>query len=307
MPIPDYQTLMRPVLQAFSEGAERIQDVLPTLIEKYDLTEEEVEERIPSGTTTLLANRAHWARTYMSKAGLLSSPKRGIHKITEKGNEFLTTFPDRIDNKVLAKSDSFEEWRTRGNKSSRPDDGSATQQSTEVFETPEDRLVDAFSEIEAALVSEVIEAVLSLSPSRFERLVVDLLLAMGYGGGDLARGQQTRLSSDGGIDGVVNEDELGLDAVYVQAKRYDPENKVGRPALNAFVGSLTGEGANKGVFVTTSDFSKEARDYITKVQHRIVLINGETLARLMIKHEVGIRARRSFVVRSIDEDYFADV
>ncbi|MCE8508802.1 restriction endonuclease [Ruegeria pomeroyi] len=156
------------------------------------------------------------------------------------------------------------------------------------------------------MASEVFEAVLSLSPARFEKLVVDLLIAMGYGGGDLERGLQTNLSGDGGIDGIINEDELGLDAVYVQAKRYAPDNKVGRPALNAFVGSLTGEGATKGVFVTTSDFSREARDYVSRVQQRIVLINGDRLARLMIKHEVGVRARRTYVLRSVDEDYFAD-
>jgi restriction system protein len=156
------------------------------------------------------------------------------------------------------------------------------------------------------LSREVIEAVLSLSPARFEQLVVDLLLAMGYGGGDLERGLQTSLSGDGGIDGIINEDELGLDAVYVQAKRYAVDNKVGRPALNAFVGSLTGEGATKGVFVTTSDFSRDAMEYVARVQQRIVLINGDRLARLMIKHEVGVRPRKTYVLRSVDEDYFSD-
>jgi restriction system protein len=145
-----------------------------------------------------------------------------------------------------------------------------------------------------------------MSPTRFEQLIVDLLLAMGYGGGDRAMGDRIGKSGDGGIDGVINEDKLGLDAVYVQAKRYAPDAKVGRPALQAFVGSLTGEGANKGVFVTTSDFSREARDYLNRVQHRIVLINGELLARLMIQHEVGVRARKTYVVRSVDEDYFFD-
>ncbi|MEP4194503.1 MAG: restriction endonuclease [Aliishimia sp.] len=307
MPIPDYQTLMRPVLQAFANGSTRIQDVLPALVEAHDLTPDEVAERIPSGTMTLLANRAHWARTYMSKAGLLSSPKRGTHLITQKGRLFLERFPDRIDNNVLAESSSFEEWRAGSDPQAKPKTDDAKSRPAALIETPEDRLSSAFDEIQSALVAEVLEAVLTLTPARFERLVVDLLLAMGYGGGDLARGQQTRLSSDGGIDGIVNEDELGLDAVYIQAKRYDPSNKVGRPALNAFVGSLTGEGATKGVFVTTSDFSREAIQYVAKVQHRIVLINGDRLARLMIKHEVGVRARRSLVIRSVDEDYFSDV
>lgn len=309
MPVPDYQTLMRPVLQAFADGATSVRDVLPHLARAYALTDAEIEERIPSGTETLLANRAHWARTYLSKAGLLTSPKRNVHEITETGRAALQTFPDRIDNATLRTFEGFEDWRAQtapASSSGLPSDGHADLSASSADSTtPEDRLAEAFTEIEAALVAEVIEAVLSLSPGHFEKLVIDLLLAMGYGGGDLARGKQTSLSGDGGIDGVVNEDELGLDAVYIQAKRYAPENKIGRPALNAFVGSLTGESATKGVFVTTSDFSREALDYVSRVQQRIVLINGDRLARLMIKHEVGVRARHAYVLRSIDEDYFS--
>ena len=164
----------------------------------------------------------------------------------------------------------------------------------------------AQSAFEATLRDDLLAAILDLSPQRFEHLIVDLLLAMGYGGGDRSMGERIGKSGDGGIDGIINEDALGLDAVYIQAKRYAPDSKVGRPALQAFVGSLTGEGANKGVFVTTSDFSKEARDYLTRVQHRIVLINGDRLARLMIQHEVGVRARKTYVLRSVDEDYFSE-
>ena len=148
---------------------------------------------------------------------------------------------------------------------------------------------------------------LTVSPKQFEQLIVDLLLAMGYGGGDRTMGERIGRSGDGGIDGVINEDALGLDAVYIQAKRNSPDNRIGRPTLQAFVGSLTGEGATKGVFVTTSDFSREARDYLNRVQHRIVLINGERLARLMIQHEVGVRARKTYVLRSVDEDYFTEI
>jgi restriction system protein len=173
-------------------------------------------------------------------------------------------------------------------------------------ETPEAILQSAISEINVALAAEILAAIQGMSPANFEQLIVDLLIAMDYGGGDRSMGERIGKSGDGGIDGVINEDALGLDAVYIQAKRYAPENKVGRPALQAFVGSLTGEGATKGVFVTTSDFSKEAREYVDRVQHRIILINGETLARLMITYEVGVRARQSFVLRSIDEDYFSD-
>ena len=155
-------------------------------------------------------------------------------------------------------------------------------------------------------MANLLAAMQTIAPTRFEQLIVNLLLAMGCGGGDRSMGERIGKTGDGGIDGIINEDALGLDAVYIQAKRYAPENKIGRPALQAFVSSLTGEGANKGVFVTTSDFSKEARDYLNKVQHRIVLINGDRLARLMIQHGVGVRARKTYVLRSVDEDYFSE-
>lgn len=310
MPVPDYQTMMLPVLLGFSQGAKNVKETLPTVIAHLNLTPKDAEELLPSGKKTLLSDRAHWARTYMSKAGLIRTIKRNHHKITTVGRVFLKSHPDKIDNKTLSEIDGFRDWVSASNLSPRENKNSPAANEiasfTSLGKTPEDQIASSFSEIESVLADEIIEAVLSLSPARFERLVVDLLLAMGYGGGELERGLQTSLSGDGGIDGIINEDELGLDAVYIQAKRYALENKVGRPALNAFVGSLTGEGANKGVFVTTSDFSREAREYVSRVQQRIVLINGDRLARLMINHEVGVRARKQYVLRSVDEDYFSD-
>jgi restriction system protein len=294
------------VLDAFANGATSVPEILPVLIRTFDLTPEDVEERLPSGSMTVLANRTHWARTYMSKAGLLTSPKRGRHEITQKGCDALARFPERIDNDALMGFEGFETWRNTVKTVDDLNETGSVSQAIEERLTPEDRLSAAFAEIEATLVSEVLDAIRTMQPVKFEKLVIDLLLAMGYGGGALARGRQTRLSGDGGIDGIVNEDELGLDAIYIQAKRYAAENKVDRPALNAFVGSLTGEGATKGVFVTTSDFTQGAVDYVERVQHRIVLINGDRLARLMIRHEVGVRARQSYIIRSVDEDYFSD-
>ncbi|MCT8988753.1 restriction endonuclease [Chelativorans sp. SCAU2101] len=160
--------------------------------------------------------------------------------------------------------------------------------------------------LDAALRDELISLLYQLSPQRFERVILDLLLAMGYGGGDLANGLMTKATGDGGIDGIIHEDALGLDAVYVQAKRYAADNKVSRPDVQRFIGSLTGEGATKGVFVTTSDFSKEAHEYLHRVQHRVVLINGQRLAQLMIQHGVGVRVRQTYKVQSVDEDYFGD-
>jgi restriction system protein len=307
MPIPDFQTAMLPVLRAFNDGAKSVADVLPTLRAEFAITDEEAQELIPSGRLTTLQSRAHWARTYLAKAGLLVSPGRNRHEITEAGRKLLASGVARIDMKTLEQFPAYVAWRE---KEASPVVQSGTPAAQPVqavpVRTPDERMEHDFNLVEAALSEDLLAAVQGMSPKQFEQLIVDLLLAMGYGGGDRSMGERIGKSGDGGIDGIINEDALGLDAVYVQAKRYAPDSKVGRPALQAFVGSLTGEGANKGVFVTTSDFSREAKDYLNKVQHRIVLINGERLARLMIQHEVGVRARQTYVIRSVDEDYFSD-
>ncbi len=308
MPIPDFQAAMLPVLRAFGKGAQNVADVLPALRVEFHITDAEAESLLPSGRVTTLQSRAHWARTYLSKAGLLTSPSRNHHDITDAGRDLLTKDIDRIDMKMLEQFPSYVAWREKEQASTlSPMPADTVSVSNTPAETPEERIGRDFRTIESALSEDLLAAVQAMTPSQFEQLIVDLLLAMGYGGGDRTMGERIGKSGDGGIDGIINEDALGLDAVYIQAKRYAPENKVGRPALQDFVGSLTGEGANKGVFVTTSDFSKEARDYLNKVQHRIVLINGDRLARLMIQHEVGVRARKTYVLRSVDEDYFADV
>ncbi|MBM2575403.1 restriction endonuclease [Jannaschia sp. Os4] len=308
MPVPDYQTMMRPVLQAFADGATSVPEALPAVARTLGLSEADMAETVPSGRKTLLYDRAHWARTHMGKAGLLESPRRGVHHITARGREMLA-LGERIDLTALRRFEEFEAWLSESRaRSATPASAPDAGRSPDPVEDapPEEVMEDAMRSLRAVLREEVAAAVLSLTPLRFEGLIVDLLLAMGYGGGDPRMGERLGRSGDGGIDGVVNEDPLGLDAVYVQAKRYAPENKVGRPALQAFVGSLTGEGASKGVFVTTSGFSREAVDYVDRVQHRIVLIDGARLADLMILHGVGVRERRVHVVKGVDEDYFAD-
>jgi restriction system protein len=307
MPIPDFQTAMLPVLRAFANGAVSVADVLPVLRTEFAITEEEADELIPSGRLTTLQSRAHWARTYLAKAGLLTSPRRNRHEITEAGRQLLASGVTRIDMKTLEQFPAYVAWREKEQPSAPRDEKIETQSAQSISaRTPEERMGDDFNIVEASLSEDLLAAIHGMTPKQFEQLIVDLLLKMGYGGGDRSMGERIGKSGDGGIDGIINEDALGLDAVYVQAKRYAPDSKVGRPALQAFVGSLTGEGANKGVFVTTSDFSREAKDYLNKVQHRIVLINGERLARLMIQHEVGVRARKTYVLRSVDEDYFSD-
>jgi restriction system protein len=260
---------------------------------------------------TVLASRAHWARTFLSKAGLLASPRRNVHEITDMGRALLAECPERIDNAVLERFDSFRAWRLASRTSISVGDvedlsPSPPRSSEPASATPEERMATAHAELEAALRSELLEQLTQMDPIRFERLILDLLKAMGYGAGALARHLTTKATGDGGIDGIIHEDALGLDAVYIQAKRYSPDLKVGRPAIQQFIGSLTGEGATKGVFVTTSGFSREAREFLLRVQHRVVLIDGDNLAGLMIRHGVGVRDREVYTIRSLDEDAFAD-
>lgn len=305
MPVPDYETLMLPVLRLFAAGAKNVAECLPSLKGEFAISDEEARELIPSGRITVLQSRAHWARTYLSKAGLLESPKRNYHVITERGRTLLATKPARIDNKLLEQFEGFNDWREGGSSDTLHSAPVEPAPTIEDSQTPEEAMDAAHAILNSALRDELFGLLQEISPQQFERLILDLLSSMGYGGGDIANGQMTKATGDGGIDGIINEDALGLDAVYIQAKRYAPENKISRPDIQRFVGSLTGEGATKGVFVTTSDFSREARDYLTKVQHRIVLINGQMLAKLMIQHGVGVRARTTYVIRSVDEDYFS--
>ena len=307
MSVPSYQSLMLPVLKLIAQGHETIPSCLEPLRSEFEISEDEFEELLPSGKQTVLANRAHWARNYMSQAGLVEPIKRGHYKLTPEGKALLADPPEEINADYLKKYDKFLDFLQRSTISQNGKIGAVKEpDSKSDTATPEDLMAKSHREIEALLRNDLLEAVLSVSPARFEQLIVDLLVAMGYGGGDPAMGKSIGKSGDGGIDGVINEDALGLDAVYVQAKRYDPSNKVGRPDIQKFVGSLTGESATKGVFVTTSAFSREARDYISRVQQRIVLIDGEFLAKLMIQHGVGVRARAQYVIRSIDEDYFPE-
>jgi restriction system protein len=307
MPIPDFQSLMLPLLRLLGDGKADVAQCLPALQQEFSISDDEAAELNPSGTMTTFANRTHWARTYLSKAGLLSSPNRNRHVITEDGRKLLATGVDRIDMKTLERFPAYLRWReTEGRKPSNQEFIEPTVVVPQGDRIPEELIEQASREIEAALSDDVLQRLHAMHPVRFERLILDLLRAMGYGAGTFGKHEMTKASGDGGIDGIIHEDALGLDAVYIQAKRYQAETKIGRPAIQQFIGSLTGEGATKGVFVTTSDFSAEAKGYLAKVQHRVVLIGGAELARLMIQHGVGVRDRVSYVIRSVDEDYFAD-
>jgi restriction system protein len=305
--IPDFQTLMRPILEVHADGEPYQRAPLrDALVGRFELSHEEREERIPSGQRRF-DNRIAWALTHLVRAGLLERPQRGVTRLTQRGRQMLAEHPDRVDMGVL---DQFEEYRRFRSGSDERDIGvevSPTTATPEAGEaTPEENLESAFATLTLALASELLDKLVSASPEFFEQVVVDTLIAMGYGGSRQEAGQRLGQSGDGGIDGVIREDELGLDAIYLQAKRWDPNRPVGRPDVQGFVGALQGAKASKGVFITTSRFSKDAVEYADQVNPRVVLIDGRRLAQLMIGHGVGVTSRQRYDLKRIDEDYFLE-
>ncbi|WP_025596140.1 restriction endonuclease [Agrobacterium tumefaciens] len=307
MPIPDYQTLMLPVLRLAATGETRVADVAERIADDLGLTQAERDELLPSGRQRLLHNRIHWAKFYMTKAGLIASPARGCFVATNKGKALLATSPERIDVGLLMQEPEFREfYKNEGVAAEENGISAKSVQDTSVRTTPEEQIDAAYVSMQAALRDELLQRILSNSPAFFEQLIVDLLVAMGYGGSHKDAAAQLGRSGDGGVDGIVNEDRLGLDRIYIQAKRYAPGNPVGRPDVNGFVGSLVGLGATKGVFVTTSTFSQPARDYVKHLSQRVILIDGQELADLMIEHGVGVRSYRTVDFKRLDEDFFGE-
>lgn len=305
MPIPDYQALMLPVLSIAAEGETRVPQAAEALADRLGLTNAEREEMLPSGKQRLLHNRVHWAKFYMSKAGLIDSPKRGVFVASDAGRALLATKPQRIDVDTLKGYPAFAEFYGQTGTSSRPDQVAATVAASNSDATPEEQIDAAHAVLTAALKADLLQRVLEQSPAFFERLIVELLVAMGYGGSHEDAARQLGKSGDGGIDGVIDEDRLGLDRIYVQAKRYAAGSAVGRPEVQGFVGSLVGLGASKGVFVTTSAFSKQAIDYAKALQQRVILIDGARLTELMVEFGVGVRTSRAIEVKRLDEDFFS--
>ena len=303
MAIPDYQSLMLPVLTFATHGATRVPLVAEAVAGQLGLSEEECDELLPSGKQKLLHNRIHWAKFYLSKAGLISSPKRGVFLATQAGNDLLLTKPEQINVETLKTYPAFNNFYTSSESQAHLNvDLKPTSLVSAI--TPEEQIDAAHSTINAALKSDLLSQLLEQTPTFFEAVIVDLLVAMGYGGTHENAALRLGKSGDGGIDGIIDEDRLGLDRIYVQAKRYAVDAAIGRPAIQGFVGSLVGFGANKGVFVTTSSFSKHAIEYTNAIQHRVILIDGSRLAELMIEFGVGVRVSRTVEVKRIDEDYF---
>jgi restriction system protein len=307
MAIPDYETLMLPVLRIAADGAEhKFRDVVERLATEFNLTASERQELLPSGTAFLFDNRVGWARTYLKQAGLLESSRRGFFKITGRGLELLKENPKKVDVGLLDRYPEFRDFRTRRRDRQqtevRPFVQTPIQNFEEKDETPEDSLASAYDKIRKTLESDLLDQVKQSSPSFFERLVIDLLVRMGYGGSRQDAGRAIGRTGDGGIDGIIKEDRLGLDVIYVQAKRWD--NTVGRPEIQKFAGALQGQRARKGVFITTSTFSNDALEYAGGIESKIILIDGEKLAELMIDHNVGVSTVGTYELKRIDSDYF---
>ncbi|HUO55427.1 MAG TPA: restriction endonuclease, partial [Rhodoblastus sp.] len=307
--LPDYQTLMRPLLAFGEDGHERnINDAIDFLANQFQLSPDERQELLPSGKQTIFANRVHWARTYLDKAGALSRTRRSHFVVTDRGRALLKSHPDRIDAKVLRKFPEFLEFQTpKGEENQAQTTARMATSDEPPAATPEEIIQEAEKAISESLKSQLLNRIRELSPAFFERLVVDLIVAMGYGGTRDSVAQRLGKSGDEGIDGVVNEDPLGLDVVYIQAKRYAPENTIGRERIQQFAGALVGQGASKGVFVATSSFTRNAIEYAQRVPQRIILIDGAELGRLMIRYGVGVRTERTIELKRLDIDYFDEV
>ena len=304
MAIPDYQSLMLPTLKALSGKLEKkISDVRKHVADAEGLSSEQLQELLPSGRQTVFANRVSWAMHYMEHAGLVKRVRRGVYRLTDEGDHLLAQAPPRIDVNSLLQYPAFVKWREKGQKPSETDGATPTPPSI-AADTPEEALQHAATQLRDVLESDVLDRIRDSDPAFLERVVVDLLIAMGYGGGDATMGRVTGQSGDGGIDGTIREDALGLDEVYVQAKKYAAGNSVGEGDLRNFAGAIDAAGTTKGVFVTTSSFTPAARKYLTRSPKRIVLIDGKELAHLMVQHDIGVRAKMNLEVKRIDEDYF---
>jgi restriction system protein len=301
MSIPDYQTLMRPVLEHAAKGEVRIGALIETLSEKLELTTAEREEMLPSGKQTVIANRVHWAKTYLKQAGLVVPTRRGHFVITDRGKAALADPNSRIDNAFLKQFDEFLAFQGRSAERE-PGEVQPIEKQTEI--TPDEALRSAHKAINDSLASDLLDRVRQSSPAFFEDLLVSLFVSMGYGGSTEEAGRALGRSGDDGVDGVIDQDPLGVDQIYLQAKRYGEGNNIGPGAIRDFFGALSLKRANKGIFVTTSAFSSAAVDTARGLGSRIVLIDGPQLARLMLRYNIGCRDEEILHLKKVDEDFF---
>ena len=301
MAIPDFQTCMLPLLRFTADGKEhQNKEATQHLAQEFTLTEQELNEFLPSGQQPVFSNRVAWARSYMKKAGLLASPRRGFFQITPRGQTVLKEAPTLINIKYLERFPEFQEFRAK----KETDEGAQVPAEVEPApgQTPHEALENAYERLRSELAAEILQTLKGSDPTLFENIVVELLVKMGYGGSRKDAGKAIGRSGDEGINGIIKEDHLGLDSIYIQAKRWGAT--VGRPEIQKFAGALQGQRARKGIFITTSDFSKDALEYTSKIDSKIVLIDGASLARLMIEFGVGVTPVATYEVKKLDPDYF---
>jgi len=307
MAVPDYQNLMLPLLQFVAQkGTETsTSEAVDALAKELDLTDDDLKEMLPSGLQSTLVNRVSWASTYMKKAGLLEATRRGFYQITDRGRDLLKKQPKTINVKILKQYSEFLEFQQlKGTRSG--DKVTDSKGASDVSKaTPSEALEAAYENLRNELADELLARLKKISPVFFERVVVELLVKMGYGGSRADAGKAIGRSGDGGIDGIIKEDKLGLDVVYIQAKRWD-NNPVGRPDVMQFAGALQAQRANKGIFITSSRFTDDARSYVSQIGSKIVLIDGEQLTSLMIEHDVGVSTISLYPVKKVDSDYFEE-
>lgn len=301
MAIPDYQEFMLPLLKFASDKSEKtIRQAYEYLADFLNLTDDEQNELLPSGTQQTYKNRIGWAKTYLIKAGLLESRKRGVFNISKLGEEVLLKDLKKIDNNYLAQYEQFNDFQSKRNI-----EKTHSKQILDLKDrTPQELIEESMTELNRTLSQEVLNEIMNCSSGFFENLVVELLVKMGYGGSRKEAGQVIGKTGDGGIDGIIKEDKLGLDTIYIQAKRW--ENVIGRPEIQKFVGALQGNRAKKGIFITTSHFTKEAREYVNMIENKVVLIDGENLTDLMIEFNLGVSTINVFTIKRIDSDYFIE-
>ncbi len=311
MPIPDYQTLMRPALESVRDGERPIRAIVDELADQFELSAEERDVMLPSGRVTLFASRVQWAKTYVKQAGLVDQPRRGIVRLTHRGRELLDEQQGQLSNALLRRYPEFVEFEHRRSEEADADQGRVAADEPPSADqgksSPEELIAEANQALHAALASELLERVRRLDASVFEQLIIELVVAMGYGGSRPEAARRLGRTGDEGVDGVIDQDALGLDQIYVQAKRYKEGNSVGPGDVRDFFGSLDLKKATKGLFVAASSFTASARQTAAQLGRRIVLIDGEELARLMIRYSVGCRTRQIVELKQLDDEFFESI
>jgi restriction system protein len=306
MPIPGFQEFFLPALKVFADDQlHGSADIATEIAKQFNLSDDDKKEMLPSGKQSRFVNRIAWTIVHLRRAAIIESISRGQYRITERGKQVVASGASRLDVKYLMRFPEYKQFRDRKDDE---EGDSANVTSTSVVsaqdQTPTEKLENTYQGLRRELADDILDKVKTASPRYFEQIVVDLLVAMGYGGSHAEAGQKTRYTADGGVDGIIKEDKLGLDNIYLQAKRW--EATVGRPVVQAFAGSLEGFRARKGVLITTSQFSSDAKEYVDRIEKKIVLIDGEQLAELMIDHNVGVTVQNTYVLKRVDGDYFEE-